>query len=91
MTKKSTEKTLKNRTIPAEKENTGRLHALQKCQKREASESIEMTEKNRPTPANDDQPGRGQALRDWFSSSFGRKASGIDSCFSWFGFTCRLS
>ena len=76
MTKKSTEKTLKNRTIPAEKENTGRLHALQKCQKREANESIEMTQRNRLTPENNEQPGRGQVVRDWFGSRFGRKAKG---------------
>ena len=27
--------------------------------------------------ASDQQPGRGQAVRDWFSSSFGRKARGL--------------
>ena len=84
MAKKSAQKIRKNRNMPAEPETTGRVHALQaktssvKSQKREAKESIEMVERNRPTPASNEQPGRGQALRDWFSSSFGRKAKGLN-------------
>ena len=84
MAKKSVEKTRKSQTIPAETESAGRVQALQaktssvKSQKREAKESIEMVERNRPTPASNEQPGRGQALRDWFSSSFGRKAKGLN-------------
>ena len=82
MGKKSVEKTRKTQTIPAETGSTGRVQALQaktssvKCKKREANESIEMTKQNRQTPACNEQPGRGQAVRDWFGSSFGRKAKG---------------
>ena len=100
MAKTSAEKTRKKRTTSAEPETTGRFQAVKawfrtkmssvKCNKQTANESIEMAQRNRPTPASNEQPGRGQALRDWFSSSIRRKASGIDSCFSWFGFTYRL-
>ena len=74
------EKTRKPQTYSAETESTGRVQALQakpssvKCKKREANESIEMTTGNRQAPAGNEQPGRGQAVRDWFGSSFGRKA-----------------
>ena len=88
MAKKSVEKTRKNRTTPAEPENQGKFRAVKawfrtkmssvKCQKQTANESIEMAQRNRPTPASDEQPGRGQAIRDWFSSSFGRKAKGLN-------------
>ena len=88
MAKKSIEKTRKKRTTPAETENQGKFQAVKawfrtkmssvKCKKREASESIEMAQRNRPTPASDEQPGRGQAMRDWISSSFGRKAKGLN-------------
>ena len=82
MTKRSIGKTRKNRTTPTEPESTVRVEALQaktssvKRQKRETKESIEMTQRNRSTPENDEQPGRSQAVRDWFGSSFGRKAKG---------------
>lgn len=88
MAKKSAEKARKKRTTPTEPENQGKFQAVKawfrtkmssvKCKKREANESIEMAQRNRPTPASDEQPGRGQAIRDWFSSSFGRKAKGLN-------------
>ena len=38
------------------------------------TEFIEMAQQNRPTPTRNEQTGRGQALKNWFTSSFGRKA-----------------
>ena len=88
MAKKSAEKARKKRTTPTEPENQGKFQAVKawfrtkmssvKCQKQTANESIEMAQRNRQTPASDEQPGRGQAIRDWFSSSFGRKAKGLN-------------
>ena len=88
MAKKSAEKARKKRTTPAETENQGKFQAVKawfrtkmssvKCNKQTANESIEMAQQNRPTPASNEQPRRGQALRDWFSSSFGRKAKGLN-------------
>ena len=84
----SVEKTRKKRTTPVETQNQGKFQALRawfrsktstmKCKKREANESIEMAQQNRPTPARNEQAGRGQALENWFSSSFGRKARGLN-------------
>ena len=88
MAKRSVENIRKNRTTPAETENQGKFQAVKawfrtkmssvKCKKREANESIEMAQQNRPTPARNEQAGRGQALENWFSSSFGRKARGLN-------------
>ena len=88
MAKKSAEKIRKNRSTPAETENQGKFQAVKawfrtkmssvKCQKKRVNESIEMAQRNRQTPASDEQPRRGQAIRDWFSSSFGRKAKGLN-------------
>ena len=88
MAKKSAEKARKKRNTPTKPENQGKFQAVKawfrtkmssvRCKKREAHESIEMAERNRPTPASGEQPGRGQAIRDWFSSSFGRKAKGLN-------------